>query len=176
MHSIRSLIPFAAIALAATAASAQLVVPSAMTSFEHIADDDSTEVVSTITVIQPVELEARIYSYKVNGEAERDSTAEAAAEGVTTESRQGFRVQVLSDSNQRTAQNEARSKEKLINERFPEYETYIVYNSPYWRLKVGDFRTEFDAETAADEIKRAFPQFAREVRIVRDRINNYNAK
>lgn len=120
---------------------------------------------TSITVEQPDALTQRIQAGLATEDDERETDSDT--EEV---SRQGFRVQVFSDNNQRTSQNEARTKEKLINERFPEFATYIVYNSPYWRLKVGDFRTEFDAETAADEIKHAFPEFAREVRIVRDRI------
>lgn len=135
-------------------------------------DSDS---LPNLTVIQPSALAARL-------ELHRNAAPEAGERSVQTDSLpaseagerhriNGFRVQVFSDNNQRTSQQEAKAKERKINERFPEYETYIVYNSPYWRLKVGDFRTEFDAESAADEIKRAFPEFAREVRIVRDRIS-----
>lgn len=83
----------------------------------------------------------------------------------------GYRVQVFSDNNVRTAKGEARTKAQAISERFPHYRTYVVYQSPYWRLKVGDFPTMTEAETAADEIKKAFPTYAREVRIVKDRIN-----
>ncbi len=83
----------------------------------------------------------------------------------------GYRVQVFSDNNQRTAKGEARSKEKQLRGAFPDFGTYVVYNSPFWRLKVGDFRTQHEAEAAADEIKSRFPSFAREVRVVRDRVN-----
>ncbi|MCM1138488.1 MAG: SPOR domain-containing protein [Muribaculum sp.] len=83
----------------------------------------------------------------------------------------GFRVQVFSDNNTRTAKNEARSKQRVISSRFPQYQTYVMYTSPYWRLKVGDFRTQQEANDAADELRKAFPSYSKEIRVVRDRIN-----
>lgn len=83
----------------------------------------------------------------------------------------GYRVLVFSDGNARTAKNEARSKAQNISSRLPKYRTYVTYTSPYWRLKVGDFLTRQEAENAADEIKKVFPAYAREVRVVTDRVN-----
>ena len=82
----------------------------------------------------------------------------------------GFRVQVFSDNNARTAKNEARSNQRLVAARFPQYQIYVQYNSPYWRVKVGDFRTQQEANAAAEEMKKAFPNYQKEIRVVRDRI------
>lgn len=73
----------------------------------------------------------------------------------------GYRVQVFSDNNARTAKNEARSKQRVISSRFPNYQTYVMYTSPYWRLKVGDFKTQREANAAAEELRKAFPPTAR---------------
>ncbi len=86
----------------------------------------------------------------------------------------GYRVQVFSDNNAATARNEARAKSRNISERFPEMRTYVSYTSPYWRLKVGDFRTKREADDAAEEIRQAFPSYSKEIRVVRDRINVVN--
>ncbi len=83
----------------------------------------------------------------------------------------GYRIQVFSDNNYRTAKSEARAKEREISERFPELRTYVIFNSPFWRLRVGDFRTQEEALEKIVEIKEAFPEYSREVRVVRDRIN-----
>lgn len=83
----------------------------------------------------------------------------------------GYRVQIYTDQNVRTGKSEARNRERLVGRSFPQYATYVSYSSPYWRLRVGDFRTQQEASKAAAEIKRAFPRFSRDVRIVRDRIN-----
>ncbi|MDE7238043.1 MAG: SPOR domain-containing protein [Paramuribaculum sp.] len=52
--------------------------------------------------------------------------------------------------------------------------TYVTYNSPYWRLRVGDFRTQAEAAAAAEELRQAFPRSAKEIRVVRDNINSVN--
>lgn len=83
----------------------------------------------------------------------------------------GFRVQVFSDNNIRTAKNEARNKEMTVASRFPQYRTYKIYSAPYWRVRIGDFRTQREAEAAAADLRRAFPAFGKEIRVVRDRVN-----
>lgn len=83
----------------------------------------------------------------------------------------GYRVQVFSDNNPRTAKNEARRKQRSIAERFPHYRTYVTYTSPYWRLKVGDFRSQSEAQAAANELRQEFPAYSKEIRVVRDRVN-----
>ena len=54
----------------------------------------------------------------------------------------GYRIQVFSDNNARTAKSEARTRARNISAQFPQYPTYVVYSSPYWRLRVGNFRTQ----------------------------------
>lgn len=82
----------------------------------------------------------------------------------------GYRVQVFSD-NRPAAKGEARSKGRAISDRFPGMRTYVTYTSPYWRLKVGDFRTRREAEDAAEAIRQAFPSYSREIRVVADKIS-----
>lgn len=82
----------------------------------------------------------------------------------------GYRIQVFSDNNARTAKSEARTRARNISARFPQYPTYVVYSSPYWRLRVGNFRTQEEASNAANELKEAFPRYSREIRVVRDRV------
>ncbi|MDE6317891.1 MAG: SPOR domain-containing protein, partial [Muribaculaceae bacterium] len=83
----------------------------------------------------------------------------------------GYRVQIYSDNNARTAKNEARTKERAISGAFPELATYVIYDSPYWRLRVGDCRSRAEAEELASRIKNAFPSYRSEITVVRDRIN-----
>lgn len=170
--TMTKIFPFLMLCAGSIRAQAQIVAVSEIPTATEIEqkDNDTAEVISTITVIQPRSLEQRMNAGLQSDETSVDNSDVVGSDGVASKV-QGFRVQVFADNNQRTSQLEARKKERQINERFPEYETYIVYNSPYWRLKVGDFKSEFQAESAADEIKRAFPEFSREVRIVRDIVN-----
>lgn len=105
-----------------------------------------------------------------NPEVETEDVDEADS-GVSRRDMRGYRVQVFSDNNQRTAKNEARSKSRTISSRFPQYKAYVSYTSPYWRLRVGDFRTKKEADAAADELRSAFPSYSKEIRVVHDKVN-----
>lgn len=102
---------------------------------------------------------------------EESRPAQEQPSATSTRRMTGYRVQVFSDNNTRTAKNEARSKSRNISARFPQYRTYVMYNSPYWRLKVGDFRTRQEADEAAEQIRRAFPAYSKEIRVVRDKVS-----
>ncbi len=119
---------------------------------------------SNSTITHPQELNSRLILSK--------SVSEVTDSAKTTNHKQtGFRVQVFSDNNSRTAKNEARTKANTIALQFPQYRTYVIYNSPFWRLRVGDFISEDEANDVAAEIKAAFPSFRKEIRVVRDKIN-----
>lgn len=144
---------FALAALIASGASAQKKEVTHTGIVDHIIMADSMHI-----IIQDEEV-ARLLEY-VEPQKERKK-----------DERIGYRVQVFSDNNARTARNEARSKQRAVGTRFAQYRTYVTYSTPYWRVKVGDFRTQEEANSAATAIRRAFPGFANEVRVVRDRIN-----
>lgn len=131
---------------------------------------------STVTVEQPAALAERLRmgASSETSEGISDETVEEEREVPVQRSRGkivGYRVQVYADNNARVAKGEARQRERAIGRRFPAMMTYVAYASPYWRLRVGDFRTHAEAEKAAADIRRAFPGYAKEVRVVRDRIN-----
>ncbi|MDE6332595.1 MAG: SPOR domain-containing protein, partial [Muribaculaceae bacterium] len=74
-------------------------------------------------------------------------------------------------SNGRNARNEAQSRKKAVERRFSRMHAYVTFDSPYWRVRVGDFHTRAEAEHALTELRRSFPGFGASFRIVRDRIN-----
>ncbi len=82
----------------------------------------------------------------------------------------GYRVQVFSANNPK-AKTEANAKARQVRGRFPQYQTHVMFTSPYWRLRVGDFRTRAEADAAASQIRSAFPGFSKEIRVVKDRVN-----
>lgn len=145
---------------AAASAIAVMAQDNTVTLIDHIESD------GIIDVVAPAKLQQRLRP----AERVEESTSEAK-QGVTPTRAGGFRVQVFSDNNARTAKAEAQSRARNISTRFPNHRTYVVYNSPFWRLKVGDFRNHHDAQQFADEIKHAFPAYSREVRVVRDRVS-----
>ncbi len=64
----------------------------------------------------------------------------------------GFRILVIS-SNNRNKVIEAKTK---IYRRFPELKAYMMYQSPFFRLKVGNFRDRTEAEAYLSDIQRLF--------------------
>ncbi|MDR1371162.1 MAG: SPOR domain-containing protein [Dysgonamonadaceae bacterium] len=75
----------------------------------------------------------------------------------------GFRVQVFSGNDSRTAKEEASGKDRTIRELFPDVKTYIEYRPPRWSLRIGDFRTKEEAMVFMQELKQAFPDFGKEM-------------
>ncbi|MDE6511317.1 MAG: SPOR domain-containing protein [Muribaculaceae bacterium] len=88
--------------------------------------------------------------------------------------RNGFRIQVFSDGrNQSSLEARAKARGNAIVARFPKYrgQVYTYSSAPNWYTRIGDFRNEQEAREALDELKRSFPNFSSEMRIVKSKIN-----
>jgi len=84
---------------------------------------------------------------------------------------QGFRIQIFSDNNVRTAKSNAEYRKRSVEQRLPGVRAYLKYESPYWRVQVGDYRSRSEAENAMQEIRNAFPSYASDLKIVSERVN-----
>ncbi|MEJ7737305.1 MAG: SPOR domain-containing protein [Chitinophagaceae bacterium] len=73
----------------------------------------------------------------------------------------GFRIQILNTTD-RTDAIDAKSK---VYQLYPELKAYLLYQSPYYRIKVGNFKTRQEAEEYQGSLARYFPNT---VFIVRD--------
>lgn len=85
----------------------------------------------------------------------------------------GYRIQVFSDGrNQHSLEQRAKSRGNAIAAKFPKYrgQVYSFSSSPNWYTRVGNFRTSAEASAALAELKRAFPQYASEMRVVKSQI------
>lgn len=85
----------------------------------------------------------------------------------------GFRIQVFSDGrNQHSLEQRARARGNAIAAKFPKYrgQVYSFSSAPNWYTRIGNFRTSGEASAALAELKRAFPQFAKEMRVVKSQI------
>lgn len=82
----------------------------------------------------------------------------------------GFKIQAFSGNNQRTSKNEASSKQQLINQAYPEHETVVTFDSPFWRLRVGNFRSRDEANEVLNQMKTTFPAFGKEMYVVVDEV------
>ncbi len=64
----------------------------------------------------------------------------------------GFRIQVILTNN-RVKAMEIKSRLMRI---FPDYRTYISFEAPYFRVRIGDFRTREDAQDLQDQVSKYF--------------------
>ncbi len=88
--------------------------------------------------------------------------------------RNGYRIQVFSDGrNQSSLEARAKARGNAIVARFPKYrgQVYTYSSAPNWYTRIGNFRSEEEAQKALDELKRSFPNFSSEMRVVKSKIN-----
>jgi hypothetical protein len=105
----------------------------------------------------------------------QDSRIERLFEGrrtgvYETVSAAGFRVQVFSSNAQKTAKDEAFKIEKDLKAAFPEQAIYVNYASPFWKVRIGDFKTQEEANAFRALLLSEFPSFKSETYVVRDQI------
>lgn len=82
----------------------------------------------------------------------------------------GYRIQVFSSSAVRTAKSEAYKAERKILDAFPTQTVYVNYISPYWKVRVGDFKTQAEAQQFRDEILNHFPALRSETYLVKEQV------
>ncbi|MDE7412987.1 MAG: SPOR domain-containing protein [Muribaculaceae bacterium] len=85
----------------------------------------------------------------------------------------GFRVQVFADGrNQNTLEARVKTRANAISAKMPQYrgQVYTFSSAPNWYCRVGNFQTKEEASKALAELKRAFPSFAGEMRIVNSEV------
>src|SRR5690348_5653418 len=64
----------------------------------------------------------------------------------------GFRIQVVLTNNRGKAME---TKSRLM-QLFPDYRTYISFEAPYFRVRIGDFRTREDAQDLQNQVSKYF--------------------
>jgi hypothetical protein len=65
----------------------------------------------------------------------------------------GFRIQVINS----TDKNKVYAAKAKVFEDFPDLKTYLLYQAPNYKLKVGNFETREEAEQAMQQLSRLFP-------------------
>jgi hypothetical protein len=76
---------------------------------------------------------------------------------LTSGKMQGFRVRIFFD-NKQTARSESEEIVMQFSEIHPGIPVYRVYENPYFKVTVGDFRTKSDAIRFMNGIRRTYPQ------------------
>lgn len=80
----------------------------------------------------------------------------------------GYRIQVYMGNNQKKSKSEALKREKMIKEKYEDLPAYLSFVSPFWRLRMGDFRTHTDALVGMRKLLTDFPELKGEIYVVRD--------
>ena len=81
----------------------------------------------------------------------------------------GFRVQVYSSNQQQTAKTEALELETRLKDKVDQT-IYVQYLPPFWKVRVGDFRTYEEAKDYKKQFTQLFPSMVGNTYIVRDKI------
>lgn len=65
----------------------------------------------------------------------------------------GFRVQVIS-TNKRNEANDIKAK---VMQLYPDYRTYLDYQPPYFKVRIGDFKSREEATELREKLSDNFP-------------------
>ncbi len=161
---------FSILALAAIAVSS---VPGYS---ESKADHPSPDIISEISASSEGEITVEVspellQKILYNQETVRKNSVPAQRGGYGRTS--GYRIQVFSDGrNQHSLEARAKARGNAIIARFPKYrgQVYTQSASPNWYTRIGNFQTAAEASHALEELKRAFPQYSSEMRVVKSKI------
>jgi hypothetical protein len=84
----------------------------------------------------------------------KQADANAAYKKATARSARGFRLLVV-NTNKR---DEAIAAKTRVLTNFPELKAYLLYQTPYFKLKAGNFRTREEAQQYQKHLNRFFPK------------------
>ena len=78
----------------------------------------------------------------------------------------GYRLLVANTKNRQEAIN----AKALLYDKFPDLKSYLWHQSPYYKLKVGNFKTKEDAEAFSTKLNPFFPKG---IFVMNDEIDTY---
>ncbi|MBR0194959.1 MAG: SPOR domain-containing protein [Paludibacteraceae bacterium] len=104
----------------------------------------------------------------------QDSTVAQLLDGAMNGAREwveidGYRVQVYSSNQQQSAKAEALDLEEQLKQKINQT-IYVQYIPPFWKVRIGDFRTYDEAKEYKKAFVQIFPDMTGDTYIVRDKI------
>ncbi|MCW3074911.1 MAG: hypothetical protein JWP69_1980 [Flaviaesturariibacter sp.] len=91
---------------------------------------------------------------RVDALVKKQAAINAAVKKATSRTGRGYRLLVANTKNRQEAID---AKTKLYN-LFPELKAYLAYQSPYFKLKAGNFQTRSEAESYQKLMNSMFPK------------------
>ena len=67
----------------------------------------------------------------------------------------GFRVQIFMELGNDAIRHADSVKEKFV-ENYPDVPIYLIFGQPYYRLRIGDYRTRLEAENMYQRVKKDY--------------------
>ena len=131
--------------------------------------DDTIEIVSTVVVPR-----VNLLEQMPNAEVIQDSAVATLLDGAINGTREwveieGYRVQIYSSNQQQTAKGEALDLEEKLQPQVIQT-IYVQYIPPFWKVRIGDFRTYEEAKEYKKTFVQLFPDLTGDTYIVRDKI------
>lgn len=147
-----------------------LTLLSALCSAHSTPTGDTTSITARleategVTIVQPEALSARlekgtVLSVKAGPAAPKDATE------IKITKQGHYQVEAYSD-NSRSGKVHAEARVRALRGRFPTYGARLVFESPFWRVRVGPFKSRPEAEMVMAEIRKTFPAYSNFLRIV----------
>ncbi len=68
----------------------------------------------------------------------------------------GFRIQITSEGGAQSRQR-IFGRQSAFNSRYPNVKSYVTYDAPDFKLRVGNFKTRIDAQRFLNHISHEFP-------------------
>lgn len=91
---------------------------------------------------------------RVDALAKKQAALNAAIKKASARSMRGYRLLVI-NTNKR---NEAIDAKTKIYTYFPDLKAYLIYQTPYFKLKAGNFKTRDEAERYRKNLNSVFPK------------------
>ncbi len=107
--------------------------------------------------ISIAELAAQQGYVKVNAQPQLDTLLKISRNNPQLQPLEGFRIQIFMESGN-LAVERAQAAIARHQEYFPEDKAYLSFGQPYYRVRVGDYRTRLEAEGKLQQIIRVFNQ------------------
>jgi SPOR domain len=111
-----------------------------------------------------ISLHAQNKSIRIQSDSKLDTLINRnIAENKSANAIQGYRIQIFFGSERKSAHD---AKDKVL-QLFPNADVYLIYQQPYFKVRVGDYRTKLEAHHMFNEL---LPHFDK-IFIVPDKIN-----
>lgn len=81
----------------------------------------------------------------------------------------GYRVQIYSSNASRKAKEQAFQWKATLEEAYPEHRTYVQYQAPFWKVRIGDFTHYAEAVVWSNALKKVYPNAANEIMVVKEK-------